>query len=87
MKQRRSAEINERKFEETLAKFKIDFEDQVKEKEKEIAKLEKYHKEDIMTLKESEADLQEKLGTCLNDLDNLQREVLHIKEQGKMKDK
>ena len=40
-----------------------------------------------MSIKESEADLQEKLGTCLNDLDNLQREVLHVKEQGKAKDK
>lgn len=27
------------------------------------------------------------MSTCLNDLDNLQRELLHVKEQGRIKDK
>ena len=70
-----------------MAKQKIEFEDIIKEKEREMNKLEQYHKQDIMSLKQSEADLQEKLATCLNDLDNLQRELNHVKEQGRIKDK
>lgn len=51
LKLRRTAEVNERKFEETMAKQKIEFEDIIKEKEREMNKLEQYHKQDIMSLK------------------------------------
>jgi len=53
LKQRRNAEVNERKFEDTIAKIKLDCDEQLREKDREIAKMEHYHKEDITQLKQN----------------------------------
>lgn len=51
LKQKKNSDMTERRYEEILANQKIDFEDQIREKEKELARIEKYHKEDIMQIK------------------------------------
>jgi hypothetical protein len=52
-----------------------------------MIKQEKIHKEDIVQLKQNEADLEEQLSSSLNNLDNAQRELAHVREQNKIKDK
>ena len=53
LKLRRNAEFSERKYEELIAKMKLDYEDQLREKDREFAKIESYHKEDIIQLKQT----------------------------------
>lgn len=87
LKQRKEFDSSVRKFEESALRLRQESEELVREKEKEVTRLEKDHREDLSEFKKREIDLEEQLASRLNEVDNFQRELLHLRGQGQVKDK